>query len=439
MTKNNNYTDEQLDKLWETFNKDENKQVLMGYQNCIWQQYHKCIYIKYILKYKDFGWDYYEVLENKNISVDDAIKYILPLINEYESYDDSDNEKDFFESLSNNPNLTEKDLEKYQDKQWSYKSLSYNDTISFCFVKKNIDKEWNFSELCQNMIVNIQNVLDNPIFPWDYNSLAYNQNITIKDILNNPQIFNEETTKNLYHQPGMNLIKFFRPKNEIKHLEQKYKGLTLQDVLDNPTFFWHYPYLAKTNFISLTDLIKHPEILEFNGSENLFGYLHITMKDVLNNPNIKWNYKTLSLNSNITFQDVMDNNSLPWDYKNLTRNKSIKLKDVIKNPELGWDFEIMLYNRENKLLEQVTVNELYDIENLLLKHTKRGKYMVHSAISEYANITYDDYKNYPDFEWVNCALYRNRNFTYEEIKKISKYTLDMTYNYIVDKFMASCK
>lgn len=442
MTEYNNYTDEQLDKFWETFNKDENKKVLMGYQNSNWQSWHKCIYIKYILKHKNFWWDYYEALKNENISIDDAIKYILPQVIKYANGGNNEEHNPFcyfYEGLSYNLNLTENDLIKYPDGKWNYNSISYNDKISFAFVKNNINHKWNFKELCENMIVNIQNVIDNPTFPWNYNFLVFNKNITIKDILNNPQMFNEKSIRNLNSWQNMTLRRKLGTLNTMEYLEQKYKGITLEDFLDNPTFLWNYPYLAEGKFISLNDLIKHPEILEFKESENLFGYLHITMKDVLDNPNIKWNYKTLSLNSNITFQNVVDNNSLPWDYKNLTKNKNIKLKDVIKNPELGWDFEIILYNRETKLLEQVTVNELYDIENILLKHTKYGKFMIYSLISEYANITYDDYKNYPDFEWDNCSLCKNRNFTYTQIKEISKYTLDMTESYVIDKFMASCK
>jgi hypothetical protein len=88
------------------------------------------------------------------------------------------NDKNAWNKMSSNPNLTWGVVENNLDKPWNYSRLSSRQIITFDIVKNNPDVPWNYLYLSMNPNITWDIVTQNRDKPWNYSYLSMNPNIT---------------------------------------------------------------------------------------------------------------------------------------------------------------------------------------------------------------------------------------------------------------------
>ena len=92
--------------------------------------------------------------------------------------------------LSENPNMSLNDIEKYDDFNWNWsKIIKYNENITIEFVHKYI-KKFKYKDLhylSNKKNITMEDIENNPSFPWNYgkNGISSNPNLTLPFLQNN--------------------------------------------------------------------------------------------------------------------------------------------------------------------------------------------------------------------------------------------------------------
>ena len=73
----------------------------------------------------------------------------------------------------------------FPDRDWNWGWISQNPNITMKDILDNPDNNWNCDYISSNSNITIKDILDNPDKPWNWNLISLNPNITMKDILDN--------------------------------------------------------------------------------------------------------------------------------------------------------------------------------------------------------------------------------------------------------------
>ena len=252
-------------------------------------------------------------------------------------------------NLSENPNITIKDILDNIDDPWDWGLISKNPNINMKFVLNNLNNAWDWNELSCHPNITLKDVLDNPNsqdINWSMEYLSKNPNITMNDIKNNPDI--NWSMEYLSKNPNITM-KDIKNNPDIDWdftILSNNQNITMKDVKDNPDKHWDYSYLSLNPNISMTDVAdsptKHWDWLNLSSNPN------INMNYVLNNPKKPWSWTLLSSNPSITLQDILDNPKKPWDWEYVSENPNITIKFVLNNPDKNWNWINLSSNKLNK-------------------------------------------------------------------------------------------
>ena len=88
--------------------------------------------------------------------------------------------------LSNNPNITMRNVLDHPDKTWDWYWLSSNPNITMRDVLDHPDKPWDWSGLSRKPNLTMCEVLKHPDKPWNWYLLSNKDNITMRDVMDHP-------------------------------------------------------------------------------------------------------------------------------------------------------------------------------------------------------------------------------------------------------------
>jgi hypothetical protein len=88
-----------------------------------------------------------------------------------------------WEYLSENPNITLRDILNNPDKPWNWYYIGGNPNITLKDMLDHSDKPWDWYFISQNPNITLQYILDNPNKSWDWYKLSYNTfGVDLQDI-----------------------------------------------------------------------------------------------------------------------------------------------------------------------------------------------------------------------------------------------------------------
>lgn len=253
---------------------------------------------KLVLKYIDRNWNYYWLSQNVNISAEFIEQNIhLPWI---------------WENVSSNVNISFEFYKRHKYKNWRFEALSANPAITLEDIENNIYLPWNWVYISENPNLTIHFLRKHRYKKFAWYKVSKNKNISLSDIANNPNLpwdWNSMT----YH-PDMNFefIKYY----ENKPWDWRYLSLsnivTIKDIEDNIEFPWEYNYIKYRDWNPTVQYTI--EYIKNNIDRlHLISWLDackdkgITVNDIENNPDVDWNWTYVSANPNITYDFIVKN------------------------------------------------------------------------------------------------------------------------------------
>lgn len=325
-------------------------------------------------KFPDKDWYFYNLLNNKNITLDFIEKHEKLL--EHIKY------------FSDNVNSDSEFVQKYYDKinRGKYKldwRIAISDPVKYAdFFNLYLEQDIPWSVICET-----------PHIPWNYKKISSNKCIT-------PKIINENL-----------------------HLDWSYEAIsmrddiTLDDVLNYPQIKWQYIYLGENKNIPLSFIESNPDYeWDWYNTYSKAGYDIDFVKR-----NIKYLIDFEIINrGKIPFSDISDNIDLPWDWRLLSCDKDLKLEFVLKHIDKGFHWDL-LSRHEIATKENITNHpELpWQWENISLSHYIDLDFILRNLdknfdwyeLSRNPIITMVDVKNHPNLPWDYCGLSLNPNLT----------------------------
>lgn len=126
-----------------------------------------------MLKHPEIKWYWYNVAANPNITKRDLDKY-----DEYLSYND----------FLNNPNITKKMMVTLiSRKRTDRHDISKNSKLTIEMLLKYTKYRWDWGKVSKNPSINILDIFKHPQLPWDTKMVSGNSTLTIDILLNHPK------------------------------------------------------------------------------------------------------------------------------------------------------------------------------------------------------------------------------------------------------------
>lgn len=205
--------------------------------------------------------------------------------------------------LGANPNMTEEFVRSY----------GHLPNLRKDFVFWNDNVSWEFS---REYLANIYNVDDAKFFQ---SALSMKPCVTIDVVKANPDI-----------------------KWDMYRLSAN-PTMTWEIVQANPDIEWNICGMARNPNIPFREVVK------MAGPQYQFDLLgtnlhYITIEDILANPDFPWHWRSLSSHPNMTFEIIKANNQLPWDHGAVSMNPNVTIATVDANPNYGWDLHGLSMN-----------------------------------------------------------------------------------------------
>lgn len=234
-----------------------------------------------IKKNNNIQWDYDGILSNKNIKFDELVKYIIEKnnlsennwINEIKEIEKGKllyDESITLHIIMQNKGITENDIKKYNEINWSYKLLSSNCNISWKFVLDNFDCEWDFNMLFSRPVNTWEQIksMGKIIFEdFDETNILSNfDKKTIGFISKNPNITWDIIENNLHEMWDWNMISI-NP------------NISMKIINDNPDKQWDKNNIYKNKSISIEELENNNIVItELEKMKKKFGF-HMNLFD----------------------------------------------------------------------------------------------------------------------------------------------------------------
>jgi hypothetical protein len=211
--------------------------------------FSKSITMSDITNNLDLPWDWEEVSNNPNITID-FIKNDLQ----------SPNPKDWnWENLSKNDSISLSDIENNTDLPWDWESISrWKKDITIDFIKNDLQspnpKDWNWENLSMNYFsISLNDIENNPDLPWDWSSVFQRENITIEFVMkfenripNNIHLYTSDEAISSYSYPEIFLKSTNNPNRFINEISEN-PNITWDIVKNNPELPWNWHYLSSNS------------------------------------------------------------------------------------------------------------------------------------------------------------------------------------------------
>jgi hypothetical protein len=233
-------------------------------------------------------------------------------------------------------------LNRYPDEKWDYGKLSSNPNITEKYILAHSDKDWDWGDLSANSSISIDFMMSHPELPWQIDRITWKENATIDDVI------------------------------KLSHLP------------------WDPVYTSMLNYISLTDILNHPELgLDISRSPNL------TEEFIEAHPEITYNMHRLSRCKNISVKYIVEHPHPDWNWGYITDRATF---DEIRNyPDLPWVWGDLAYNPNVPL-------------DFIISNGKSSK----ESISFNINLTMDFIVKHPNMIELD-SIQRNSNIKVSEI------------------------
>ena len=185
--------------------------------------------------------------------------------------------------------------------------------ITMQFILDNLDKTWFWGTLSGNKNITFQDILNNPTLSWNWRSISTRDDITIDNIINNlDKQWNFKAISSCAFIKYKDILKFpqflliwFAFNNNCK-VQQAINIINNYSKIDDKT-------IIGILYVNRGNISKHPKL---------------TIQDILNNPTFEWDWKLISDNPSITTSDIVNNPNLPWNLRSLSFNGSITPKFI---------------------------------------------------------------------------------------------------------------
>ena len=293
----------------------------------------KSITMKDIEENVDLPWDWNDVCENPNLTIDfiRQFKDIKPLN---------------WINISKNLSISLTDIETNLDLPWNMGSICYREDLTIDFINRHLMR---FSVGCiKDMTPRL--LRDNPRIRIDWRWLCYAKNLTIDIVLDNLD----------------------KPWN-WRELTRKF---SLEIIDRYPTLSWHWLVIDEFHTLNIDFVLRHRDRLNIYNSTSNKG---ITITDIENNVDLGWNWREVSMkegikmsfvkqhltktldwygiscSTSITLKDIEDNIDLPWIWKSVSKNLNLTIHFVKKYRNKDWDWDQIVKNPNI---------DIEDIENL---------------------------------------------------------------------------
>jgi hypothetical protein len=212
-------------------------------------------------------------------------------------------------------------------------------------------------------------------------------------------------------------------------------NITIQDILDNPTFKWNYRAVNFKATISdiLKPIPKGPNKKPLWKWEwKLLSYrLHID--DILAHKELNWNWENVSYNKSVTFDHVLAHDDIPWNWRSLCQFCPFHIEIFRLNPYKPWNFKCLSWNKAlhfNNILANLDINwdwsaictnETITIDHVLKHHTLPWNWDRLST-----NIPVRDIFKYPGLPWNWMFVAHNSKITFDDFIRNSHEKLVIT-------------
>jgi len=285
-------------------------------------------------------------------------------------------------------------------------------------IYKKVEIEWSYYWF--------ENILKYPINSWNYDILSMNSNVILEVVIKYPK-FKWNWT---YLVSNLDIF--------IEILEKQNPNIDYYD------HFITYQYTENDceNYIyknKLLNLLRNKkELLKVLINEkNVFKFFSfhkkLKQKIVEKLKNKKWNYGILSYNPNIYWDFIVKNLNKEWNWHELTIHKNITMDIIMDNKDKPWNYDKIYYNP----------NFVYDKHNIFFQNIKWKDYVYNKnfcyedikkigieeddleywfIISCHKNITLDIILKNKN-PWINCGIVMNPNITMEMIELHYKHKL----------------
>lgn len=268
-----------------------------------------------VASYPEVDWDWYEIYQNSNFTLNEIQKRFITTKDPLE-------EKLVLSIASCNPN------------------------IPFSYIVSRPDIPWNFSELCSSNKVTIDDILQYPNLRWDGRTLSLNPNITLDFVIRtDDRIFDPEEVDSIFNLRGHVQYSQFKSIKSCIRLTWDWDylscnpAISLQEIEDNPTLPWDFSKVSNHPHLTLDFVKKHLD-KKWNwcniqiscrlGRLDLSELLRLCPTNELN-----WDY--ISLNKSIGWDDIETYRDKPWTWRNILRNPMTRFRDQwISAKRLEW-------------------------------------------------------------------------------------------------------
>ena len=206
-----------------------------------------------------------------------------------------------FDSMEDNPYLTESFIEEHPEIHFDLNKIIYNKNISIEFIQKTHSKyNWfnHIRELHHNPNLQWKFILEHPNFQWNGYFLSIRPDIKMKYIN-----YLNKYNNNIEWTFGKIALSF---------------DITFKDIFEHKDLPWDWEVITSQNYITFDLFDKYPELpwryLYFSKNPN------ITMQVIKNNPAFPWYWEWISQNPAINGNLILNNFDYPWNVINIAQN-----------------------------------------------------------------------------------------------------------------------
>lgn len=325
-----------------------------------------------------------------------------------------------------------------------FEKLNINDPHNFIIKKispslidiinKFPEKKWDFAELSENPNITLKDILDNPNYEWNHRRLSYNLSIAYNDVINNAvnirwDVHALAANFNFTIPLLSNLTDIEAESNEFWNMLSYNSNICLSDVIKYIDKPWDWRVLSSNMKLTEHDITAPYQLPLMeqsntaNFSSNPFIDINFVIKHYAND-------SCLSSNLNITYNHILSNPQIKWDYAELS--KVIDIKDILKDIEINpthidkWYIEYMYENLHMTLMniyklsrvfkkslyelhwDTLSINPTMSVDDLINLNTNVPELSISSFISQNPNLTHkhiiSNIDNWSDNDFENLSV-----------------------------------
>lgn len=347
-----------------------------------------------------------------------------------------------WQSLSQNPNLGEMLLRKYNDKfcwysvsmfvslsitllentrdlPWNWRGISGNKSLTMEIINTYNDIPWDWDVISRNCAMTTEIIEKYPNKPWSWYSFNFNPNIGRDFIIKykNKLVWDVSVLPMSKIPIELAEIPRIGDSNSYYHIYSKLPYLTIDILKRTITKPYNWNYVSSRSDITVDCMFDNTDIPWcFNGmSENI----SLRQEHVISNIDSNWDWTALSKHPCITMEFIELNTTKPWSVVNIMSNPNLTIRTIrrlVNDPEMipkAWE---MLSSR-NDIITLDLVKEL--------NHDK----LFWRLISKNSGITMDDIRTTPNFKWSFREISKNPNLTFKFLQEMREKDWDWAYIY----------